>query len=246
MTLTKKLDAIPRGNTVPGVNRTIIEYLLSLKTDFAGDVFFDAPCGEGDFLQTVKDFFPQAKTVGADVNFPSESFSHEFLPINAQKSLPLRLENKARIITCISGVMEFDNTTLFFERLRENLDEKGLFIVTNDNLLAVRDRILYLLFGRFRQYKLFIGDDQPTWKTLSLHNLLRILHESGFEQIEIRYVPVKTAERLWLPFALLIYVLQNLYLRFAEPKTSYSRKISLYPFASLLARHYVVVCRIKI
>ncbi len=223
----------------------IIEYLLSLKSDFAGGVFFDVPCGEGEFLRAVNDFFPRAKTIGADVVLPASEFPHEFIQINAQKNSSLPLKNKAKVITCISGVMEFDNTVIFFEQLRESLDEKGVFIVTNDNMLSARDRILYLLFGRVRQYKLFIGNDQPTWKIISLQSLLRILHESGFEKIEIKYVPVKTAEWSWLPLAVLIYVFQNLYLRFAEPKTSYGEKISRYPFFSLLARHYIIVCRVK-
>jgi len=245
MKLTEKSDGILRGNTCPGVNRTIIEYLLSLKKDLAGEVFFDVPCGEGEFLQAVRSFFPNAKTLGADIKIPLLKFSHDFLQVNGQEKFSLELTEKAEVITCISGVMEFDNTVLFFEQLRKNLNEKGILIVTNDNLLSVRDRVLYLLFGRFRQYQLFIRNDQPTWKIIPLQNLLRILDESRFEIVEIKYVPVKTAELLWLPLAVLIFLFQTLYLRFAEKQIGYDEKTSRYPFASLLARHYIIVCRIK-
>jgi len=245
MTLTEKSDEILRGNTCPGVNQAVIEHVLSLKTDFAGEVFFDIPCGEGEFLQAVKSFFPNAKTIGADIKIPLSEFSHDFLQVNGQEKFSLELKEKAEAITCISGVMEFDNTVLFFEQLRKNLNEKGILIVTNDNLLSVRDRILYLFFGRFRQYQLFIRNDQPTWKIIPLQNLLRILDESNFEVVEIKYVPVKSAEWLWLPLAILIFLFQTLYLRFAEKQTGYDEKISRYPFASLLARHYIIVCRIK-
>jgi hypothetical protein len=141
--------------------------------------------------------------------------------------------------------MEFDNTLSFFEKLKEHLDDNGLFIVTNDNILSVNDRILYLLFGRLKQYRLFTGNNEPTWKIIPLQNLLRILDEAGFETIEIKYIPVKTAEWLWLPIAVLIYVSQILYLKFAEKQVSSAEKDYRFPFLSLLSRHYICICRTK-
>lgn len=239
------LEKIQRGNTSPGVNREIIEYLLSLNEDFADKKFLDVPCGNGAFLQAVKDFFPKSKTVGGDVCLPSTIFSHEFVQIEAQREFSFETNQKFKVITCISGVMEFDNTLNFFEQIKENLTEDGLLIVTNDNLLSVRDRILFLLFGRFRQYRLFIQNDKPTWKTVSLQNLHRILSEAGFEITETKYVPAKKSEWIWFPFALPIYAFQYLYMRFGEKETSFAEKRELYPFLSLLSRHYIVFCRVK-
>ena len=243
--LSEKLAVIPRGNTCPGVNREIIETLLSLKTDFAGAAILDVPCGGGEFLDTVKDFFPASCTVGADIAQPKNDFSHEFRQIDVSRKKLFDGVTRFQIVTCISGVMEFDNTQDFFEQLHETMSEDGLLIVTNDNLVTIRDRILYLLLGRFRQYKLFIGHDRPTWKVLHLQNLLRILDESKFEMTEIKYIPGGAGEYVWLPFAAVIYVLQLLYFRFSEPQTSFAEKCRLYPFRSLLSRHYIVVCRFQ-
>ena len=185
-TLNEKLENISRGNTCKGVNREIIKYLLSLKNDFADEHFLDLPCGEGAFLKAVHEFFPQAKPVGGDLRPPSKFFSPEFLQIDARRGISLQTKRKFKVITCISGVMEFDNTLNFFESVKENLEENGSFIVTNDNLLTVRDRFLYLLFGRFRQFRFTIDKKQPTWKILTLQNLLRILHEAEFEVVEIK------------------------------------------------------------
>ncbi len=66
-----KLEKIQRGNTSPGVNREIIEYLLSLNGDFADKNFLDVPCGNGAFLQAVNDFFPKSKNSHAQ-NLPNE------------------------------------------------------------------------------------------------------------------------------------------------------------------------------
>ncbi len=243
--LSAKLEKIPRGNTSPGVNREIIEYLLSSGEDFAGEYFLDVPCGEGAFLQAVKDFFPESKTVGGDVHTPSTIFSHEFRRIDAQRGFSLETEKKFKVITCISGVMEFDNTLAFFEQIKENLADDGWLIVTNDNLLSVRDRLLYLLFGRFRQYYLFIPNDKPTWNVMSLQTLRRILAEADFVKTEIKYVSPKKGEWIWLPFALPIYFFQYLYMRFGEKNISFAEKRELYPFSSLLSRHYIIVCRVN-
>jgi len=243
MSSAEKLAKIERGNTSPGVNREIIEYLLTLGTNFEGQYFLDVPCGDGAFLEAVKDFFPGSKTVGGDLNAPRAVFSHEFLPIDGQRAVSIPKDKKFKVVTSISGVMEFDNTLAFFEKLRESLDENAFFIVTNDNLVSVRDRFLYLLFGRFRQYRAFIPNDQPTWKIVHLQNLLRILAEAGFEALEIKYVTPKKSEWLWLPFALPIYAFQYFYMRFGEKEISFAEKQRSRPFMSLLARHYIVICR---
>jgi len=239
----KKLENIHRGNTCKGVNREIISYLLSLNTDFAYQYFLDIPCGEGAFLKALHDFFPHSKTFGGDICLPSTFFAHEIFQIDAQRGINLQSDRKFNIITCISGVMEFDNTLNFFESVKENLEENGSFIVTNDYILTVRDRFLYLLFGRFRQFRFMIGKKQPTWKLLTFQNLLRILYEAGFEVEKIKYVPVRPREWGWLPLALFVYFFQCLYMMFAEKEIPFSEKRSLYPFMSLLSRHYILVCR---
>jgi cyclopropane fatty-acyl-phospholipid synthase-like methyltransferase len=233
-----------RGNTAPNVNSTIIKYLLAKEINLDNKNVLDIPCGDGIFLDVLKHFYPNCQTFGAEISVPSQQNStHQFIKINAQKDkIVFEKSEKLSLITCISGVMEFDNTLHFFEQIKLNLDEKGLFIVTNDNLQTVRDRIFYMLFGRFGQYKLFI-ENQPTWKIIPLQNLLRILNESGFEIVEIQYVPIKFAHWLWLPIAVIIYFFQLFYLYFAEKNIPFREKLKRYPFLSLLSRHYILVCR---
>jgi 2-polyprenyl-3-methyl-5-hydroxy-6-metoxy-1,4-benzoquinol methylase len=243
MKLSERLAKIPRGNTCPGVNRVIIEHLLTLDTDFEDTAFMDVPCGDGSFLNAVKDFFPKGKSFGADINPPPQNSQHKFFKIDARRPFDIDADEEFKIITSISGVTEFDNTQLFLEQLKKWLDPNGLLIVTNDNIFSARNRILYLFFGRFRQTHLFMADDEPTWKIIPLQNLIRILYEAGFEVDEIKYVPAKFSEWLWLPVAALIYVFQYMYLLFAETGVKLSQKTSLYPFISFISRHYVLICR---
>lgn len=234
---------ILRGNTVAGVNAEIIKILIADKTSGIAQNLLDIPCGNGEFLQAVKDFSPSTHLTGADINPPQKSFDGEFIQLNAQNLMSFPIDKKFQAITCISGVMEFDNTLNFFKRLRTQIETEGVLIVTNDNLLTVRDRLLYFLFGRTRQYPAFIGFSQPTWKILTTQNLRRILWEAGFRIEEIRFVPISFKEWLWLPLALPIYFLQQLYLRTAEKSTALSEKLEFNPFISLFSRHYILVCR---
>lgn len=242
MALTDKLSKIPRGNTVPGVNRTIVEYLLDRSDLAEGFAVLDVPCGNGAFLDALKEFFPAAETFGADIIEPPDNSRHRFFRIDARQPFEIETNEKFKIITSISGVTEFDNTQQFLEQLRPYLSQDGVLIVSNDNIFSVRNRLLYLLFGRFRQTHLFMGNDEPTWKIIPLQNLTRILFEAGFEIAEVKYVPAKASEWLWLPLAALVYIFQYLYLRFGESETAFSIKTALYPFVSLIARHYVLIC----
>jgi SAM-dependent methyltransferase len=238
-----KLDAIPRGNTCPGVNRAVIEYLLFLKEDLAGKSVLDVPCGRGEFLKIIKTFFPGCHSFGADISLSDDRSDHVLIEADLSDDKPLDFETNFSIVTSISGVMEFDNTLNFFRKVRERIDESGIFIVTNDNLLSARDRVLYFLTGRLRQYPLFAENDSPTWKILPLQNLLRVLYDAGFDATEIKYVPAKWTEWLWLPIALPIYLFQNLAFAIEKKGPRYSKKAERYPFASLFSRHYFLVCR---
>ena len=238
---TTQFETILRGNTAPGVNRWVIEYLSAADcTDEAK--LLDIPCGDGTFLDAVKRVFPKMRTYAADIAHPGRDFGHGFFQIDARRGLAAEITEKFDVITCISGVMEFDNTLSFFESLRAIVTPECLLIVTNDNLLSVRDRILYLLFGRHRQYKLAIAHYAPTWKILPLQNLDRILSDAGFEVKKIRFVRPGRKEYFWLPLAALIYPFQFLYLKLAEGSADRRRKLEMYPFISLLSRHYVVIC----
>ena len=232
----------PRGNTGKGVNREIIEYLLAKPSANSKANILDVPCGNGEFLDTVKELFPAWDTTGADIRTPEKPFEHEFILFDAQ-SEKLSNEHPFDIVTCISGVMEFDNSLLFFEHIHELLHQNGVLIVTNDNLLTVRDRLLYFFSGRFGQYPFQTGRTATTWNVFPVQNLVRILSDAGFEVEKLRYVPILPANWLWIVLAAPLFIFERIF------NTSTGADIlrkDVFQFRSFLSKHYILVCRRRV
>jgi len=238
-----KLDNIPRGLTSRGVHKTILEYLLQSEDGLDGKALLDIPCGEGSFMSSLRLFFPNALLRGCDRQKPLNVAQEEFCLIDANQPFTVFRETQFDVICSISGVMEFDNTLQFFTQCRNHLREGGAFLVTNDNVAGIRDRLSYFWLGRPKQYSLLVTKNQPTWKVLSISNIVRILQDAGFHIREIRYVPLRWKDWLWLPLALLIYPVQYLHLRRANSPMPMALRQAMYPFQSLLSRHYIIICK---
>ena len=233
---------IPRGNTCPGVNRAIIENLLSRGEAGRPLRFLDIPCGEGAFLNAVAAIFPRSETVGCDIRIPSKSFPHRFIAVDASEGVKLDNKGTFDVIACISGVMEFDNTLQFFKEIRQYLSHQGLLFVTNDNTSSLQDRLLYLLFGRWRQYRLFNEPGEATWKLVTIQSLLRILTDAEFVIEDVQYVPSTARDLLWIPLALPIYLCQRFHMGTARSSLSREERRRLFPFRALYSRHYILIC----
>lgn len=234
------LDRIPRGNTCAGVNRAIIEYLLRLPREARPARFLDVPCGSGVFLATLRQFFPDAVVRGGDVQAPEPAT--EVARVDLSRPFALFAPLKFDVITSISGVMEFDNTRQFFETCADHLAPDGLLIVTNDNVVAIRDRLSFLFLGKVRRFRLFVGPEDPTWKLISIQNLARSLHDAGFSIREIRYLSARRKDWLLLPLAAVIWPFQWIYVRRARSKVPAARRREMFPFRALICRHYMIVC----
>jgi len=229
---------ISRGNTSKGVNNEIFNILIQRSTG-KWPRLLDVPCGSGDLLDAVTTYLPQFETHGADVRRPDESFRHRFIPVDASHS-SLHGDSTFDVITSVSGIMEFDNTLFFLENLRRVITEDGLLLVTNDNILTVRDRLLYLFRGRFGQYRFETKPGTPTWKILPFQNLVRILLDAGFEVIETRFVPVLRADWLWIVLAFPLYLIELLSRNSKNLDTFRNDAFSL---KAMLSRHYILVCK---
>ena len=239
---TPALDEIPKGNTCHGVNGAVIEHLLAQDATWTGKRILDIPCGAGVLLKVLRQFFPQAIVKGADLRPSGEFTSSEVAQVDASRPFAIFSEAKFDVIASVSGIMEFHNTRQFFETCEAHLAPDGQLIVTNDNVITVRDRLAYLFFGRTRLFRLLVSPELATWKPIPTQCLVRMLHDAGFAVRSIRYVPVRPKDWLLLPVALLLWPFQWGQLQAEKAALPAELRRMMFPFICMLSRHCLLVC----
>lgn len=239
MNNTPQTVKIEQGNTVAGVTAYVIESLRRLKPDLAS--LFDLPAGEGHFLKAARAYFPKAKLQGADAFAPSlPEVQDLILKIQANEWTPEASSLEA--VTCISGVMCFDNLDVLFAKSATALKPGGLFVVTNDNVLTVRDRFSWFFGGHPKRFRLMYGNPERNWNLVLPQALYGFFDKHGFEKVEVRYLSARSEDYFFLPLALALYPFQFLYLMlYRKTKHSLREKLQLYPFKAMICRHYVLI-----
>ena len=187
---------------------------------------------------------PKGEFYGVDQSPPSKGAKvTAIVQASLEKVFRVFAETKFDFLLCISGVMEFDNTLQFFSCCRSHLKKGGYFLVTNDNVLSLRDRVGWFFWGKPRQYHLFSPPGLATWKILPIQNMIRILMEAGFQIQDIRFVPILPKDWIWLPLAMVIHPIQALFSALSKKGAPETWRKKMHPFAALLSRHYVVLCQ---
>jgi len=235
----KPMESIERGNTQDGVNKEIILYLLSLQNPALK--LFDLPCGDGTFLKNLQIFLPQAQLKGADL-YATPRSEVATLCVKAASSDWSHLKAEPQdVISCISGLMCFDNASEIFQQASRHLQTGGLLIVTNDNVLTVRDRLSFLFFGRLKRFKKLYTPTEGNWNVMLIQGLWKLFRQNGFELKEIRYTSLRFEDWFFLPLALSIYPIELVFLWTQKSELPMRERSRLFPFKSLLARHYIMI-----
>lgn len=233
------MESIERGNTQDGVNKEIIQFLLSLQKPELK--LFDLPCGDGTFLKNLKSFLPQAQLKGADLYATprAEIAAH---CVKAASSDWSHLKGQSQdVVSCISGVMCFDNASEVFQQASQHVKTGGFLIVTNDNVLTVRDRLSFLFFGRLKRFKKLYTSTEGNWNVMLIQGLWKLFQQNGFQLKEVRYTSLRMEDWFFLPLAILLYPLELGYLVSQKSELSIRERRRLFPFKSMLARHYIMI-----
>ena len=243
----KKLDNIDilRGQTQKGVNKTILQELLGRFNESSQKKILDLPCGGLEFLNYVHILYPNWELEGFDLYAPTFNNKVKFTQMDLSKNFSIPDEETFDIITCISGIMMFGNTENFIANSANRLNPHGTIIITNDNPATIKDRLAYLFLGRFRIFDQFFEDHETLTQLVLIQDLTRLLKKNNIEIEKIIYTSFYTKDFLFLPFALLVYPFQTLYLLSRKSHLSLAVKISKYNFKQLFGRHYIVIGRKK-
>ena len=229
-----------RAQTQKNVNHTI---LTDLYNQFPSDTkvsFLDLPCGGLEFLKHVKALFPDSDLTGADLMQPSETENIQFYEMDLTREFTLPTEKKYDVVSSIAGVMMFSNTLSFIKNCSEKLKDGGTFILTNDNNATIKDRLAYLFLGRYRLFNLVFEDNQALTENVPINELVRLLRTNRIRIDDIQYTSFYIKDVIFLPFAVIAYVSQWLYLKILKTRLPEELIGKMYPFNHLFCRHYII------
>lgn len=232
---------IPRANTQKNVNKTVYKMIeAELKSAQDGQSWLDSPCGTGEFALFIKTQAPQLQVTGVDLFAEVSDKSIQFIKQSAHDYLRNQKANSLDFVTCISGVMCFDGVYELSSLYGQAIKPNGTLVITNDNVMTIRDRLNFLFFGHFKRFKLLYSQNEGNWNVVLPQAIYSLLKKNNFDQIKVKYTSLYAEDFLFLPLAVLIYPFFFLYLVTRKNEMTLKERLQLFPFLSLIARHYVV------
>jgi 2-polyprenyl-3-methyl-5-hydroxy-6-metoxy-1,4-benzoquinol methylase len=236
---------IERGETQKGVNAEVLKLIIERFSRVKKLKALDLPCGTGLFLGYLKKLYSEAILKGADIQKPKQTDNVGYIKMDLSKDFLLAPEEKFDLITSISGVMMFGNTSGFIENCEKYLSPGGTFIVTNDNSATIIDKLFFLFLGRPRLFRPFYQDTEGVTQNVPIQELYRLLKINGLVIETIKFTSIYTKDLIFLPIAILIYPIQKLYLSLYKPKISDGLIKLMFPFRHYFCRHYIIVASKK-
>lgn len=237
------MHEIPKGNTQKNVSKEVFKILRSA-VDFSSPVtLLDVPCGDGSFGKHVKSTFPETRVIGVDRFCDVSSKDIEFYKLGAHTFFETHPLENVNAITSISGVMCFDGIERLLSHFHTSLKNEGLLVITNDNVMTVRDRLHFLIFGHFKRFKLIFSKHEGNWNLLLPQAIFMLMERHDFKNITVKYASFYVEDLFFLPLALIIYALFLPYLLLSKSVLPLRTRLMLFPFKMLIARHYIVSAR---
>ena len=229
---------IPRGSTQKNVNQVVFDS-ISGKLNQAR-LLVDAPCGSGEFAHFLGENFSGLKVIGVDLFTEPQNKKFEFQKAGAQDVISRQAPGSVDIVTCISGVMCFDGVPQLVAAAYTALKSGGALVITNDNIMSVRDRLNFLFFGHFKRFKLLYANNEGNWNVVLPQALISQLQSHGFKKWQMKYTAIYNEDFFFLPLAVVIYPVFVAYLLMRKSDFSVSERLELFPFRMLISRHYVI------
>lgn len=232
---------VQRAQTQKDVNYTLLAELASRFADKAPNEALDVPCGNMEFITYVHKLFPSARVLGADIMPPRQNQAGlPFKQMDASADFTIPADERYDLITSVSGIMMFSNTAAFVKNCVARLKSRGTFVITNDNSATIIDRLAFLFLSRYRLFRPIYDDGEDITQNVPIQEVVRLMRRNGIEVENITYTSFYPKDLIYLPFALLVYPIQKLYLR--GLKTDLPKRLlqQMYPFNHLFCKHYIV------
>jgi len=229
---------IPKGNTQLGVLQKIYDFLAPL--DLKPKHILDIPCGKGEFVELLKQLYPQAEVSGVDLfENPMPQIEKNFIRSD-MRIWDFAQEKKYDLIFSVSGVMQCDDLFGFFEKAKKHLSDDGYFIVTNDHVMTIRDRLSFFFFGEVKRFRKYFSKDEGNWNLVLIPALLKHFENQDFKDIQIHYCSIKPEDLIFLIFFPFFFVLDLFPLFLSKSNWSLKKRLRMYPWKSYIYRHYFI------
>lgn len=203
-------------------------------------LLIDAPCGSGEFAHFLGENFNNIKVIGVDLFTEPKNSKFEFQKAGAHEVISRQVPGSVDIVTCISGVMCFDGVPQLIGAAYTALKAGGTLVITNDNIMSVRDRLNFLFFGHFKRFKLLYAKNEGNWNVVLPQALISQLQSHGFRTWKMKYTAIYNEDYFFLPLAAVIYPVFLAYLLLRKSDFTVSERLALFPFRMLISRHYVI------
>lgn len=228
----------PKGNTQPGVLQKIYDFLQDRQIN--PKTILDIPCGKGEFLAFLKQAYPMAKMIGVDLfEKPLAAIEKDFIKSD-MRVWDFAKNQKFDLIFSVSGIMQCDDLFGFFEKAEQHLNSGGHLIVTNDNVLTIRDRISFFCFGEVKRFRKYFSTDEGNWNLVLIPALIKHFEMKKFQEVEIQYCSLKTEDLAFAVFIPFFWTMDMLHLLLAKSDWPIKKRFSVYTWKHYLFRHYFI------
>ncbi len=165
-------------------------------------VVLDIPCGEGAFLERLRDLGLDGH--GSDIvnRLAQAGVTAPFTAADMNAPLPFA-DGAFDAVVCIDGIEHLERPFDFVRECRRVLRRGGVLIVSTPNISALRSRWRWLLTGFHNKGKVPLDEQAPNpWhhvNLLSFPALRYLLHRQGLRITAVVSNRVKPISWLYLP-----------------------------------------------
>lgn len=167
----------------------------------------DIPCGNGAFIQRLKDHgFKNIK--GIDIKNELEIKHDDFVLGDMNRELPLP-DNSCDVLLCIDGIEHISKQFDFVKEVYRVLKEDGEFLVSTPNISSIRSRLKWFMTGHHHKYNVPLDENHPSpfhhIGLIAFPELRYLLHTNGFKINRITTNQIKPASWIFIVFVPIIY-----------------------------------------
>jgi 2-polyprenyl-3-methyl-5-hydroxy-6-metoxy-1,4-benzoquinol methylase len=195
-----------KGINISATKNTHEVVLSLIDKDFNAKIV-DIPCGNGAFIQRLKDHgYKSIKAM--DIRNSLEIEHDDFSVGDMTIELPI-LNNFCDLFVCIDGIEHISRQFDFVKDVYRVLKDNGEFILSTPNISSIKSRLKWFLTGHHHKYNVPLDEKNPSPShhigLISFPEMRYLLHTNGYKINKIKTNRIKPVSWFFLLFIPLIF-----------------------------------------